>query len=498
MTHSISSTLHHKNHSYNIYHQRGEYDEGFEHAHSEPIRQIDQQHPHSCSSSTSIAALSQHPLHTMNDVTALYNAGQLAMRQNNDEEAAKYFHDALKLVESASSTSTSSSCLASLVTPILYNIGHIEYKAGRFEEAIEVFTKTLDYATATNRESPHDMLEIASILNCLGVLHFHMSNDEMNGKSNSDRAMYLYREALSIRRAVLGPNHSSTEVATILNNIGRIHYMRGDNELALETYNQAHEMRLQLLGSDHIDTAVCSYNIGQTYHASGKYCEAMVLYKEFLLVARKQLGPHHRDIANMLKCIAQVYHTRKEYTMAKQMYEESLYVARIALGNGNTPTDYYPEIACILNKYGNLLYEANQLDESLEIYKQGLIVERAVLDKYHPNLVITLTNIGQILKLQSRYTDALIYYEEALTIQRQSLGDSHENVAHILSFIALIHYHTKSYNKSLNVYQEALRIRRDVYGDTDLEVASTLTSIGLVLFRMGLHNMAMEAFPLTV
>ena len=63
----------------------------------------------------------------------------------------------------------------------------------------------------------------------------------------------------------------------------------------------------------------------------------------------------------------------------------------------------HPDVASILNKLGNLYYETGDFDSAVLVYKEGLDVERAVLDSLHPNIMVTLTNIGQIYKLRGEY-----------------------------------------------------------------------------------------------
>jgi tetratricopeptide (TPR) repeat protein len=60
-------------------------------------------------------------------------------------------------------------------------------------------------------------------------------------------------------------------------------------------------------------------------------------------------------------------------------------VGKSALGN------FHPEVASTLNKLGNLYYEQGDFENALKVYKEGLEVERAVLDVFHPNVVVTLT-----------------------------------------------------------------------------------------------------------
>ena len=74
---------------------------------------------------------------------------------------------------------------------------------------------------------PHH-LSVASALNCIGVVLFHT----MEGCDNSSKdAIDALFEALSIRTSILGTEHK--DVATTLNNIGRVYFDIGDYPKAL-------------------------------------------------------------------------------------------------------------------------------------------------------------------------------------------------------------------------------------------------------------------------
>lgn len=323
--------------------QRGEYDEGM-HVYSDPI-------------------LLESHVSSLHDAiaTILFNLGQLFLRLNDNDEAFQAFSRALQIAKWGDNCTTKAKQQSVTVLAILHNIGHVQYRAGHYEDAVRTYIKALDLGKSKFNKTTHNMLEVSTTLNCLGVLYFHLP------KADTEKAMEFYVESLAIRRAVLGADCQCKEVATTLNNIGRIHYMRGEHDKALELYRDALTMRRHLFGNDHLDVAATIYNAGQTHHQRGELDEAMHLYDEFLTIARQRLGVHHRDVAIMLKCMAQIYHERKDYDNATKLYEEALVVGRAALGN------CHPEVASTLNKLGNLLYEKGDFDRAIQIYQEGLI-----------------------------------------------------------------------------------------------------------------------------
>lgn len=289
--------------------QRGEYDEGM-HSFSNPIK-LDE------------SLCSMHSATS----TILYNLGQLFLRINDNEEASNSFMRALQIAEWSGEDQPRNSQYGVSIMAILHCIGHVQYRSGHYEDAVRTYAKALHLGKNSYSKSTHNMLDVATTLNCLGVLYFHLP------KADTEKAMQLYLESLAIRKSVTGDKYESVEIATTLNNVGRIHYMKGEHDKALSLYREALRIRRKLLGDEHLDVAATVYNAGQTYHQKGELGAAMKLYQEFLRIARQRLGAHHRDVAIMLKCMAQIHHERKEYDNAAKLYEEALVVGKAALGN---------------------------------------------------------------------------------------------------------------------------------------------------------------------
>ena len=103
---------------------------------------------------------------------------------------------------------------------ISHNIGCIYYRQQEYKKALDAFTGV--EVLSLVQYGPHH-LSVASALNCIGVVLFHT----MEGGDNSSKdAIDALFEALSIRTSILGTEHK--DVATTLNNIGRVYFDIGD------------------------------------------------------------------------------------------------------------------------------------------------------------------------------------------------------------------------------------------------------------------------------
>lgn len=435
--------------------------------------------------------------------TLLFNIGQLHSLEEDDTTAERYFLQALDVLQKHSGSSHRDESmeldepvrplndLSTDAIPILHNLARMYYRSQNYDLAMDMYLRALDIAQ--QEEQPSSSL--ANTLNCIGVIFFHMGG---NNEKNAIKALNMFNASLDIRKKLIedskDPTHFSykvlrQELATTMNNKGRIHYMLGDHDAAMVIYIDALKLRREILPYPHLDVAASAYNLGQTYHQLGNLTKAMELYEEFhSIVTRFFVGKKHRNLAIILKCMAQVHHDQSQYEEAARLYFESLETTKAALG------DFHPEVASLLNKIGNMYYENSDFDSAIRVYEEGLVVERAVLTHDYPNIVVTLTNIAQSQKHKGNYYAALDRYSEAHALQKTILGDKDPKVAVSLSNVAQVSCRLGRFTQAFDAYQKVLQIRRDAFGDDHVEVAATLNSIGLVLFKQGFHEFAIQSF----
>lgn len=424
----------------------------------------------------------------------MYNMGQIRKRQMRYGEAYTCFIESYRLI--ASSTELSKTPL--MIVRILHNLGYIKYRNGRVDASLQMFKialQVLNGSTITTESVLPAVVRnatMAATLNCLGVLYFHLPR-----LSIEDSTEFLLK-SLSLQREILhrvakasmnwrGMISVSSLVPSTLNNIGRVHFLNGKNDLAIEVSNESLQMRRQLLGNDHLDVAATIFNLAHTHYEIQDYDSALSHCQEFLRIARPQLSIRHRDIAYVLKCIAHIHHQQKSYIPAIAAYHEALTACDAVFG-------MHSEVASICNKLGNLYYTINKYDSALSMYESGLQIEKEVFPQYHLNIAITLCNIAQIHKVKGNIEESLRLYGQVYAIQVASVGSADPIVAVTLSNIAFLQYQCHHYRSAYETYEEVLQIRHTAYGENNLQVAATLNSMGLVLYKLGEFEVALQKF----
>lgn len=222
----------------------------------------------------------------------LFNQALCYVKRNAAREAYHLFRHSLEVLKDFCCGSEGDHIK---MIAVYHNLGRIEYRCGLLENAIETYTKALEIANDSTGNKA--LLAKAATLNCLSVVYFQLE------WADTEKALSLCQASLDTYRSVLGERTSSMRTATVLNNVGRIRFLREEYELALPLYQESLSMRRRLLGnkSRRMDFAATIFNIAQTCQALQEDEEALALYTEFLTIAKDHLGDKHRDIVATLK-----------------------------------------------------------------------------------------------------------------------------------------------------------------------------------------------------
>ena len=114
----------------------------------------------------------------------------------------------------------------------------------------------------------------------------------------------LHREALAIRRKVLGDEHARTAVS--LSDLASVLRLNGDLDGAEALLRQSLELNLKTRGADHPNTAASLHDLALIAASRGDYLGAESRFRQALEVQRKALGDNHPVMAATLNSLARL------------------------------------------------------------------------------------------------------------------------------------------------------------------------------------------------
>lgn len=152
------------------------------------------------------------------------------------------------------------------------NLGNIYVLQSDYKTGIVKYTKALDYLKSTTKRN---LERKAGILNNLGGTYKEIKD--------YDKATIYLNEALKISKQI----GDEGNIANILNNQGQVYQRQGKNELALEKYHQA--MNIREKNRDSIGIITSNFRLGQYYYSLGNI-KAAEPYLKKVTAIKKDLG----------------------------------------------------------------------------------------------------------------------------------------------------------------------------------------------------------------
>ncbi len=300
---------------------------------------------------------------------------------------------------------------------------------------------------------------------------------QLSGQGNNREATDLCRKTLAIRLQVLGTEHPDT--ASNLTWVGYLLEAQGDYAGARPYYEQGLAICKKAVGPEHPDTALCLNNLGVLLHTQGDYAGARFVYEQALVIRQKTLGPEHPDAAESLHNLGSLYNSQGDYAGARPHLEQALTIFRKALG------PEHPHTAGSLNNLGYLHWAQGNYAGARLYYKQALMIKKNALGPENPDVAATMNNLGSLLDAQGDYVGARRYHEQALAICTKALGSEHPDTARSLNNLGFLLEAQCDYAGARPYYEQALAIRKKALGGEHLATAGSLYNLGSLLEAQG-------------
>jgi CHAT domain-containing protein len=203
--------------------------------------------------------------------------------------------------------------------------------------------------------------------------------------------------------------------ATALNSQAFSLWQRVRAREALSLARQALAIRRELLGEDHPDYARSLNNLAMLYRAMGDYRQALPLYEQARGLHKRRLGEDHPAYAASLNNLALLYRAMGEYRQALPLYEQARDLHKRRLGAD------HPAYAASLNTLAGLYRDMGEYRQALPLFEQARDFRKRLLGADHPAYALSLSNLAALHIARSHYAQAAQPGTEALSRQRAFL-----------------------------------------------------------------------------
>jgi tetratricopeptide (TPR) repeat protein len=200
----------------------------------------------------------------------------------------------------------------------LDNKGNELFERGHFDKAMACYSKALKLKRRTfahlleeaddmeeqlmmyeqQKADPQMLVSMATSINNIAYLR------QRNGDATPEETTAAYNKSLKIKRRILG--NDSLSVGKTLNNIGSVHYLKREFDLALPAYEEALKIMKANLGDRHSDVATVMSNIGDVHLGQGNPEMSLLKYRQALAIRWEAFGDKDPRVIRLLEKIAKV------------------------------------------------------------------------------------------------------------------------------------------------------------------------------------------------
>jgi two-component system, sensor histidine kinase and response regulator len=231
-----------------------------------------------------------------------------------------------------------------------------------------------------------------------------------------------------------------------LKNIGVAYWVKGDYELALDSYHRALALAEKINYKK--GRGRLYLNISLIYSDQGKYADA--LENNFKSLKICEAIADTKGLALNYNNMAIIYYNQNNFEEAISNYQESL---KISQQSGN-----FQDMAMAMSNIAELYIRQQKYAEALDYYQRSMVLKEKVNDMV--GLATNLGGIGEIYKLQGRYSEALNYYLRSLKIQ-ESIGNK-PDMAVLLQGIGSCYFELHESEKALDYCTRGLAIAKSI------------------------------------
>ncbi len=324
--------------------------------------------------------------------------------------------------------------------PALYQcltaLGHAESEAGTDTAAADAFERALHAAIAADDT---DASATAAISLALSVGYFVADTDRglrlielarafasrspnaeqlQQFATEHEAAIYVRKgemsKALELHTAVRdywrGREGGTAKVAGALLDIGSIHAATGRSQEAITAIEQAVELRSEVYGPDHPQTANALRELGTGFSKLERFDEAETHLKRALEIQEGARGRTTRKVAVLLDDLGRVLRARGDLEAAIERHREA-YDILAAIDGGEGPS----LVVSGLN-IGYTLNAAGHWEDALAEFVKALEMAQRVSGAEHPHVVYAANAAASALVDQDRFDEAYVYAKKALDL----------------------------------------------------------------------------------
>ena len=284
------------------------------------------------------------------------------------------------------------------------------------------------------------------------------------------------RRSLETRLAIFP--RSSLEVATGLNNYGKLLVEKGDLADAEPYFDEALYTFRRHMRPGNLQLAKVLENMAYLAGLQGRHDESIERYEDVLRIFRHSLGENHSEVARIMGRLGSVMTVMDKRERAEPLHRRALEILTLVHG------PEHPDIASAVFNLVGTIY-AKKPQEAEHLARKSLEVCRRTLGEEHADTAWARYNLAYVLIHGRRYPEAERYLRDALAGRGANLPDKHPVVGSLLLLLGRTLMPQGDLNEARSAFEECLSLRQATLPPGHWLLATTLTFLGECLVHCG-------------
>gem|GEM_PF-1250405 len=347
----------------------------------------------------------------------------------------------------------------------LLTLGTNLFKQRQFAKSIEALQTAKELAL----KAPHlDSVRYASVLHYLG--------SDYSQLGDSQQAIPLLKEALALRRKVLGPDHP--DCGKTLNNLAGAFKDIGKYKEAEGLAVEALQLKEKKPGKETLEYSNSQTTLVSILQIAGQYERADSLADDLVQRRSRVGGTRSLVYANALNVQAGIKTLRYDLEAAERSYLAAFVIMKEVKGANS-----YAYLSVLLN-LGQLYAKMGQYDRAETEQRAALELSGRLTGKNSTEYVLALNNLAFVIQSQGRLQEALPILTEAKEKTEKIHGPDAPETRRVVGNQASALYYMGEYAAAALLFERNVGLL-EKSERRDQEYYNVLTNYGTVLTKLG-------------
>jgi len=254
--------------------------------------------------------------------------------------------------------------------------------------------------------------------------------------------------ALDVSKNQLG--FQNLELANSFQKLAFKYLQERNFDRALELYEKALAIQLEVLGRDHPEVSKTYNSIALIYWHKKQPLDADKSYQKSYSIKLRQFAGMPKDVDKKFHIIDGVIYKKGKFRKARDHFNRTVVEYKKLYGQNK------PLFARLYEQIGILYALEGNYESALEYIRKAFNIRLQIYGDFTLEASTGYLNIGICLRLKGDYEESIKFLNDALRIKNEYLGEFHPETADIYFQLGKVYYQQLQLDEAISFFQRSL------------------------------------------